>query len=140
MLPAIFAPGEIVAARLVQSTATTSNRTISAQSGRLAMNRLFGVHPLGCPKRKDTLKRGHRTALCRFMAPMCVQSWRSRLPMNLDLRCFFLAVAGAKPPARALVQANLRGCVPSRQRPDNLFLASGFSAVHAVTPTPKGGF
>src|SRR5437867_3238454 len=51
---------------------------------RLSMNRPFGVHPLGCPKRKDTLKRGHPTALCRFMAPMSVQSWRSKLPMNLS--------------------------------------------------------
>src|SRR6059036_459480 len=52
------------------------------RGSRLSMNRVFGVHPLGCPKRKDTLKRGHRTALCRFMVPMRVQSWTSRLSMN----------------------------------------------------------
>src|SRR6059036_1392858 len=40
------------------------------RGSRLSMNRVFGVHPLGCPKRKDTLKRGHRTALFRFMVPM----------------------------------------------------------------------
>jgi hypothetical protein len=27
------------------------------------MNRAFGVHPLGCAVRGDTLKRGHQTAL-----------------------------------------------------------------------------
>src|SRR5437867_7336616 len=55
--------------RLQTRRGSWSQYTLERGSG-LSMNRPFGVHPLGCPKRKDTLKRGHRTALFRFMVPM----------------------------------------------------------------------